>query len=284
MTRVLEVTSPPGGPAHAAEAARAWGLSPRAGATQGRELAELALADLLLAQNRFSVRLLRELGVPAERILLLPLGADLERFRPRAGERRPGPLRVLFVGHQSAAKGLPVLLEAWRRLAPREAELLLVGPQVDASGPQIHRRYAGCFTDLGRRPHGELPALYADADLFVMPSPFEGGPLVVLEAMASGLPCLVSDAAASVVEQEESGLIVPADDVEALAAGLARLLDDAALRARLGAAARAAAADYGWDSHAARLCRLYRHLGAGLAPEPLIDLGPLPTRAAPSAR
>lgn len=279
MTCILEVTSPPGGPQRAAVASAAWGLRPRPAKPQTRELEEIALADVLVAQNRFSVELLQAAGADPERVLLLPLGADLSRFRPRQGARRTGPLRVLFVGHQSAAKGLPVLLEAWRQLKPHAAELLLVGPTVDATGPELHRRYAGSFTDLGARPHGELPAIYADADVFVMPSFFEGGPLVVLEAMASGLPCLVSDAAASVVEHGGNGLIVPSGEVADFAAALGRLIDDHDLRARLGAAAAKTAQDFGWDAHAARLCRIYRSLAAGERPQPPVRLSPLPTRS-----
>jgi glycosyltransferase involved in cell wall biosynthesis len=275
MTCVLEVTLPPGAQEVVAAAGAAAGLSVPAPRPQDRELEELALADVVLAQNRFSLELLRDRGVPPERLVLLPLGADLAAFRPAEGPRRPGPLRVLFVGHQSVRKGLHHLLEAWDRLAPEDAELLLAGPVTDGSGGALHRRHAGSFTDLGTVPHDRLPALYAEADLFVMPSLYEGGPLVVLEAMASGLPCLVTEAAASVVEPEESGLVVRSGDTAALAEGLRRLLEDARLRRRLGAAARTQAADFGWDRHAERLCRLYRSLGRGEPPPALTELAPL---------
>ncbi len=280
MICVLEVTLPPGAQDVVARESVAAGLPLPAVERQTRELEELALADVAIAQNRFSVELLRGRGVAPERIVLLPLGADLAAFRPAAGQRRPGPLRALFVGHQSVRKGLHHLLEAWDRLAPHEAELILAGPVIDRSGTELHRRYAGRFRYLGPLPHAELAAVYADADLFVMPSLYEGGPIVVLEAMASGLPCLVSAAAASVVEHERSGLIVPTGDVEALAQAMQRLLGDGGLRRRLGKAARVAVADFTWDRHGERLCRLYRSLAAGAPPPQLVALGPLPGRPA----
>jgi glycosyltransferase involved in cell wall biosynthesis len=87
---------------------------------------------------------------------------------------------------------------------------------------------------------------------------------------------VTSAAAASVVADGDSGLIVPTGDAVALAAALERLLADAGLRARLGRAARAAVETYGWDDHARRLDSLYRSLAAGGPVPALVDLPPLP--------
>lgn len=229
--------------------------------------AELDQADYVIAQNAFSVGWLQAHGVAPERIALLPVGVDTVRFRP-APDREPGqPFRVIFVGHQSIRKGLHLLLEAWKNLALDDAELLLVGPVTDRIGEDLHRRHAGAFTYRGMTQPDQLAELYRSADLLVCPSLFEGGPMVVLEAMASGIPCIVSEAACSVVRDGVDGLIVPIGDSASLAEAIGALHGDRPLARRMGAAAHERALDFTWERFYDRLCKLYRRTAAGERPE-----------------
>ena len=162
------------------------------------------------------------------------------RQRAGAGD---GDLLVLYVGRLEDEKGVDVLLEAWRRARLRGARMALAG-----EGPA-----AGSAQDvpgaklLGRVAEGDLPALYAAADVLVLPSVrtatfTEPWGLVVNEAMLQRTPPIVSDAvgaaAGGLVRDGRNGLVFPAGDAGALAARLSALAQDAGLRARLGARAR----------------------------------------------
>jgi glycosyltransferase involved in cell wall biosynthesis len=102
---------------------------------------------------------------------------------------------------------------------------------------------------LGRVGHPEVPAHMASADVFVFPSLFEGSAVVTYEALACGLPAVVTPEAGSVVRDGVEGLEVASRDVDALAAAMARLGEDPALRARMGAAARGRAMDFDWPRY-----------------------------------
>jgi glycosyltransferase involved in cell wall biosynthesis len=105
-----------------------------------------------------------------------------------------------------------------------------------------------------------------DADIFVLPSLFEGTPLTLIEAMWSGLPVVTTATAGmkDVVSDQRSGLLVPPGDVGALAAAIDQLTSDAALRRRLGTEAHAVAhREYTWDNAAATFASAYQSARAG---------------------
>jgi glycosyltransferase involved in cell wall biosynthesis len=168
--------------------------------------------------------------------------------------RRTG-FQVMFAGRLAREKGLCVLLQAWSAsgLSAPTTALVLVG-----DGPIRARAVAtGAALVEGPQPPEQLRNFYAGSDVVVLPSiptrDFrEPWGLVVNEAFDRGVPVIATDAvgaaAGGLVRHEQTGLVVPAGDVAALAAALRRLHDDPALRARLGAAARNAVRAY---SHAA---------------------------------
>jgi glycosyltransferase involved in cell wall biosynthesis/peptidoglycan/xylan/chitin deacetylase (PgdA/CDA1 family) len=214
----------------------------------------IALADLLVCPSQFVYESLRE--ADRARAVVIPFGADPVPDRPpRAGGR--GPVRVLFAGNVNRRKGVPFLLAAWRALAlpPEQAELVLCGRQFAEAADWVRTappgvRFAGFQADMA-------PA-FADAEIFVLPSLMEGSAKAVYEAMACGLPAIVTPHTGSVVKDGEDGLVVPAADVGALAAALGRLIADRPLRERLGAAARRTAQGYSWEVYARAVAGLYR--------------------------
>jgi glycosyltransferase involved in cell wall biosynthesis len=163
--------------------------------------------------------------------------------RERAGAPEDDGFLLLFAGRLEREKGVPVLIEAWRRsgLASAGAGTLALagdGPlRPEAPGVKL----------LGPVPREELPALYAAADALVLPSVrtatfLEPWGLVVNEAMHQGTPTIASDAVGAVagglVRDGRNGLVVPAGDATALATRIRSLASNPELRARLGAAAR----------------------------------------------
>ncbi|HZS40468.1 MAG TPA: glycosyltransferase [Polyangia bacterium] len=223
-------------------------ISPRVVARTLREYAE---ADAVIAISQLTKRTLVERGVPAEKVAVIPYGVDASAYAraPIARARDSRTPRILFVGGVSLRKGIPYLLDAFRML-DRPAELRLVGRRNDA----LVGRLGGLpphVTSAGPKTGATLAAEYAAADIFVLPSVEDGWGLVTNEAMAAGLPVVVSDAAGSseLVREGETGFVVPACDAAALARALDTLLADAALRHRMGERARELASARTWSDY-----------------------------------
>jgi glycosyltransferase involved in cell wall biosynthesis len=196
-------------------------------------------------------------GIPAERVRILPRGLDGELFRPgRRRERffvsrgaRPGRPVALYVGRVSKEKDLDVLAEAWlgMRRGDDAPELAVVG-----DGPylaEMKRRLPGAvFT--GYLSGTELAEAFASADLFAFPSTTDTFGNVILEAMASGLPCVVSDQGGprELVRDGVDGFVTRGGDAAAFRAALARLAGDPALREKMRAAALESVKGRDWQA------------------------------------
>lgn len=169
-----------------------------------------------------------------EKVLWLPNFVDTDRFRPR---REPRSDYLLFVGRLTAQKNLPRLLHAVAQ-ADRHRPLVCVGQGEEEAALRQQAAMLGLTaTFTGALPHDHLPAMYAAAWAFVLPSLFEGMPKALLEAMACGTPCLASDVVGirDLIIDGETGLLAP-PTIEGLALGLHRL--SMANRTVLGAQAR----------------------------------------------
>jgi glycosyltransferase involved in cell wall biosynthesis len=216
------------------------------------EQEEHETADLIVASSTFTRQTLVENGVPSEKIRVAPYGVDVSQFsNARVTAKRP--FRFVFVGLITARKGVPLLVEAWRRLSPTNAELCLVGPvskKVRALIPTLPGlRYLGSF------PHVELPKVLQQCDVLVFPSYFEGFGLVLLEAMACGLPVVTTMATAGpdLLRKGQGGWLIPTGSVELLAAAMAQCLDHADKIPVLGREARKLAEEFTWKEYGRRL-------------------------------
>jgi glycosyltransferase involved in cell wall biosynthesis len=225
-----------------------WGLQRRMPrAVLARALAEIQRADYLICpteQVRFSFG---AEGVPETKLITIPNGVDLDHFRP-AADLPARPFRVLFVGQIGFRKGVPYLLQAWQRLGWRDAELCLAG-NVDAEMRPLLARFADLpgLRLLGYR--ADPVTLYQSAHVFAFPSLLEGSAKVNFEALACGLPVVVTANAGSVARDGVEGCIVPARDPDGLAAALERLRGDDRRRRDMRTAARARAAEFPWRRH-----------------------------------
>lgn len=243
----------------------------------------LRLADLTVCLSRDIHRRALDAGYPANRLLPVPNGVDLERFRPApAAEKREirtalglpadGPI-VAFTGVPVRRKGMDLLLDAWRGLSSAHpgALLVLLGPTEDPTGyftddvmRTLQERVGACAPGsvrlAGRVP--DIQRYLRAADIFAFPSRAEGLPNALLEAMACSLAAVASRIPGVVdVAGEGEVLLVEPGNVAGLTDGLARLLADAELRARLGRAARErVGAEFSLDALAARYATEYRRL------------------------
>ena len=211
----------------------------------GRMSREVQLADAIIVGSRCAARSFEGGGAPG-RVPGGPSGVVVSGSRPADGDRPAGPLRVLFAGTLTQRKGVGYLLDAMRLLDPARFKLTLVGP-VLGSGAGL-RPYEGLFEHKsGVRPQ-DMPGVYRAADVLVLPSLLEGSALVVLEAMASGLPVIVTEnAGADAVREGVDGFVVPVRSPEAIAARLEDLASPD-LRRRMGQAARSRSLGLTWES------------------------------------
>lgn len=209
-------------------------------------------------------------SAPELAVHVIPNGVDCAAFAPpeagrdgaTGGEGREGR-RILFSGRLSDKKQVKDLVAAVAGLdGPWTLTLAGDGPRRADLEAQVAA--CGCadrVTFLGWVDRARLPEVYAAADVFAFPSQGEGLPNTVLEAMASGLPVVATQVCGTdeLVTHGETGILYPLGDVDALRAGLRRLLDDAALRRRYGAAGRRRVEqDFSWTTNAeqyAVLCR-----------------------------
>jgi glycosyltransferase involved in cell wall biosynthesis len=202
------------------------------------------------------------------RVSLIDNGVDTERFVPAPADHRPS--RILYVGLLTPRKGVLDLIEASRLLRDEgvEHELLLVGGMPD-EGPEaaapVLEAAEGVARLLGTRPPEEMPAAYADAEVFCLPSWWEAMPLSVLEAMSAGLPVVASDVGdVSRLVTPDCGAVVPAKDPQRLADALGALLVDPELRRQRGEASRKRAVeDFSSAATAAAIDRVFHHVRHG---------------------
>lgn len=209
---------------------------------------ELRLADHVFVASGFTKRSLLHVGVPENRISVVPYGAppvtQLER------EPVPRPFIFLCAGTQSVRKGVHYLLEAWRRLGAHSGvELWLIGHMqlplrllADLPGTVVIRPSV-------TKP--ELFELYRRAGALVFPSLVEGFGMVITEAMANGLPVITTPntAGPELIEHGRNGFIVPIRAVERLAATMQWCLDNLAELQEVGRQAKATAAQWQWSDY-----------------------------------
>jgi glycosyltransferase involved in cell wall biosynthesis len=226
-----------------------------------RRLRDLELADRIAVPSIHIAQTLARHGIPPARLRVIPYAADCRRFQPRPRPCEGAGCTFLFAGGICQRKGIKYLLEAWRAIRRPGWTLRLLGPLPVHSAPLAS--YLPSVELAGRVAHHQMPEHLAAADVFVFPSLFEGSAVVTYEALACGLPSIVTPSAGSVVRDGVDGFVVPARDVNALAARMEQLGSDRALRGEMGRAARAQALAFDWPRYHASLVSLVQDLTGG---------------------
>ena len=230
--------------------------------TQARVARHIPLA--VTPSENSAIDAARDFGVRPDQLVSVPIGVDVEQFRPR-GARVPGRI-LAMCSADVPLKGLAVLLRALTHLPPERDVLLTVVTKPTPGGPTekliaelgiAHRvEFVSGLDD------DQIGALMASAELAVVPSLYEGFSLPAVEAMAAGTPLIASDVAAipEVVGRDGTcGLLVPPGDHVAMAKAIEDLLADPARREAMGKAARARAVDkFSWAATAAATADVYR--------------------------
>jgi glycosyltransferase involved in cell wall biosynthesis len=242
---------------------------------------------ILVVSEATKREVMRFLNVAPERIVVTYDACDarfvppdpqtLKEFRRRAGL----PDRfILFVGTLEPRKNLPLLLDAYARIASRTDAPLIIGGGKGWLYDSIFAKAESL--DLGDRvrfvgyvDHADLPLWYAAATVFAFPSLYEGFGMPVLEAMACGTPVVTSTSSSLPEAAGDAGLTVPPTDVEALGEALLRLLDDADLRTDLRERGLRHVRRFSWRETAERTLEAYQDAAAGRSPSPIARAGVL---------
>jgi phosphatidylinositol alpha-mannosyltransferase len=199
----------------------------------------------------------------AQSCSIIPNGANVEHFEGAAPAELPAGRKLLFVGRLEPRKGFRYAVRAFAELADGFPDVQLV---VVGEGPQrtllrrLEPRTRERIHMLGAVTQAELPTFHAASDIFLAPATGrESFGIVLVEAMAAGLPVVASDLPgySEVVRPGREALLVPPRNADALARATASLLDNPTLAARLGQAGRLRARTFSWHLVAARVERVY---------------------------
>jgi starch synthase len=208
---------------------------------------EMELADLVLAPSTFVEGTIRAFH-PKKTISLAPYGVDLEFWSPSERKEESDSLRFIYAGQMSLRKGIPILLQAWERAALTSAKLQLVGSWYLSERKRFSLPRG--VTHLSALSSEGLRDYYRKSDVFVFPSFFEGLALVLLEAMACGLPAIASSATGGAdVLSEDCGRVLAAGDLDALVEALRWFDQNRSRVQRMGRAARKRAEESTWGRY-----------------------------------
>ncbi|NQU73933.1 MAG: glycosyltransferase family 4 protein [Candidatus Omnitrophica bacterium] len=221
---------------------------------------ELEYADHIIALSDFAKKTLVTYGIKEERIHIANLGVDLDTFKQKTSYRKNGMFKVLYVGPITKRKGISILLEAYKQLNLKNAQLTLIGGMADAKG--VLKNYEGIYKHIPYLLHKQLASYYQDADIFVLPSYLDSWGMVVMEAMASGTPVIISDNTGTkeAVRDNVDGFIIPSGDVEMLKDKIEFFYRNREKCGELGSNARKQAEKYKWESYHDRMIHILREV------------------------
>lgn len=223
------------------EERRRWGVPPSFSdeRTMRRQEAEYALADAITVPSEFARRSFIEMGISAEKVVKVPYGVQLSRFRPTRPPS-PGSFDVLFAGSVSVRKGVPYLLQAFHMLKHPRKRLRIVGAVDPTTLTVLQRLGLAGVEILGSVSQEELAEYMSGSHVMVLPSIEEGLALVQAQAMACGCPLVssVNTGGEDLFADGVEGFLVPIRSPQAIHDRLAQLADDHELQKRMSAAAQ----------------------------------------------
>ena len=218
------------------------------------------LADKVVAASSFTRQTLVDAGVAPEKIIYLPLGFDVEYvpYKPRTAQPAGQPFRFLYAGNVTQRKGMSYLLDAIQLLSGQNIELHIIG-SITGSGKAFAAR-KGLYTYHAPVSQYQLFDMYGQYDALVLPTLFEGFGLVLVEAMAAGLPIITTSHSIGpeLVEEGKTGYLVPIRNAQMLAERMAKLAAKPADEyLAMRHAARQKSLSFTWDAYSERVGKLF---------------------------
>lgn len=225
-----------------------------------RKQIEVELADKIICVSELARRSYIDSGVDGNRIIVNQVGCDTTKFAASAAPSRSGVPKFVFVGIPVYRKGFDLLAASYARLLVHypDAELHVAGDSAMAgrlvAGNRVHFH--------GKLSHDQLSKLLAQMDCLVLPSRLESFGMVVVEALAAGVPVIVSDhvGASEAIRENENGWVVPAGDESALFERMMTCCRDIDRVRSMGAECACSAADYDWSHYSWRALAIFKPL------------------------
>lgn len=222
-------------------------------------IAEIDEADYVFVNSDFCARTYIDNGVSQQKVIVIPRGFEVDQFSSRPLQEDGDKFILLFVGQLMIRKGVKYLLDAWRELNLPNAELWFVGAVTKELDQLIDRerdaaagiQYLGHVQDTSK--------YYQSASAFILPSLDEGSAKVTYEAMASGLPCILTAETGSIADGSNA-IIIPIKSSVAIKSSILELYSNCKYRNQLGVKAREAISKYTWDYYQHTLVDKYREL------------------------
>lgn len=235
-----------------------------------REMQEFALTDALFVPSSFVQRSFVENGFPEKKIIRVPYGVETEKFAPKPYHGRDH-FKVVSLGMITLRKGQHYLLEAMKNFINenkrKKIELHLVGP-INSDARKVLERYRDVITFAGRKSHSEVAALLGETDAMVLPSIEEGFARAILEAMACGVPTIITPntGGTDIISDGKNGFVVPIRDSKAIKEKLQLLLDNPELATQIGRAANVTVSQsFTWNHYGDKTIAGYYSLMEALA-------------------
>jgi len=216
------------------------------------EQQELEKADAIVVASSFSKQTLIDNGIGNNKIFVNPYGVQADAFFP-AIKKHQSIINFVFVGLVDARKGVPLLLDVWKKLHLAEATLTLIGPISQEVESIIKTSYPTVVVK-GKVPFADLKQLMPKYDVLIFPSYFEGFGLVVLEAMAAGLPVITTNATCGpdLIDHEVDGIIMKTGNSGQLSYAIQSFIDNRYSLATMGKKTREKALKYSWEAYGER--------------------------------
>jgi glycosyltransferase involved in cell wall biosynthesis len=225
-----------------------------------RNRQEWQAADVIVVNSEWSRQALINSGAPKSKLEVMPLAYEAEIVEPRPqAKHETQNLRVLWLGSVCLRKGIQYLIEAAKLLVSQPIEFLVAGSR-EISTLAI-REAPRNITFLGQVPRSQVGAFYQQGDVFLLPTISDGFAITQLEALAHGLPVIVTPNCGRVVKDGATGFIVPPRNPEALAQALLRFVRDRKLAAKMAPQCRAAARGFSIANCGARLVEIINKHG-----------------------
>ncbi|MCK5506821.1 MAG: glycosyltransferase family 4 protein [Thermodesulfovibrionia bacterium] len=217
-------------------------------------------AESLIANSK-ELKMLAQETTPDLPIDVIYNGIDMEEFRP-AGHRKSGPFTILTVSRLIKRKCIDYLIRALPaviNVCP-DVKLIIAGEgNVEGELRKLvsELKLESKVSFLGRIDHGELPDLYRKADIFVLPSLWEGMSNTLLEAIASGLPVIVTDTGGTEELVKDNGVVVPKENFAAISDAIMRLIRSPDIRIEMGKRSTDIALGFSWGQVAEKYIEVY---------------------------
>lgn len=227
-------------------------------------LEEYKKSDYIMTCSGFTYNSYIKHGIPAEKVLRIPYGVNLDFFLDEK-ENKKDKFRVICVGLMCLRKGIPYLIDAWKKLnlPEKETELLLVGNiQKDLNQVLKNVTLPKNIIFYGSTGRDNLKKLYKGSSLFVLPSIEEGLSMTIAEAMASGLPviCTTNTGGQDLIEDEKHGFITPIRNVDAIAEKILWCYKNRERSQEMGKLGQQKVKNFTWDHYGEKVFNCYKKI------------------------